>query len=270
MHNTISRTLSATLMLASVAATADPVTIGTTQFALGDDAFPSASACLDPTGCGSPDNKLIDFTLPLMPAVSAARALLGHRLDLVALDLDAIDEIRLEFPVPITNQPGGDIYLAQVVFINTADGLGDAQGINDMGIRFGSDLTWHDITVLDFIGDLELLGPVYVTYQDPEIKQDAYAVQGQPAPAPPLAGLWYAPLDLSEFGFDDGAEIQQLTIRGSTNLSGSGLDLAIVGNLNQIVSVPEPELTGLVGGITSIMLLAAAGLVRGPQSRRMK
>jgi cytochrome oxidase Cu insertion factor (SCO1/SenC/PrrC family) len=219
-----------TLLLVVSSALGQTVTIGVTDFPLGENAFPNASECLDAAGCGSTDNVLVDATDPFFSAVSAARALRGHRLGLVALDLDATDEIRLAFPVPIVNQPGADIYAAQVLFINSFDGLGDAQGINDVGIRFGATGAWNDIPLDDFTGDLSLFGPVFVTYQDPELKQDAYGVQERPS-QPPLAGLWFVKLDLSDFGLSADAEVQELTIRGSTNLGNSGLDAVIVGNL---------------------------------------
>lgn len=168
---------------------AQTVTIGMTDFPLGEDAFPSASQCLDPTGCGSSDNVLVDNTQPLKPQVSAANALLGRRMDLVTIDLDATDAIRLQFPEPIVNQPGADVYIGQVLFIGTLDGLGDAQGINDVGVRFGGSPTWHTVTLSEFTGDLEIVGPVFVTYQDPELKQDAYAVQERLPPQSPLAGF---------------------------------------------------------------------------------
>ena len=115
--------LSAPLLL-SVTAMAQSVTIGTTEFPLGENAFPNVAQCLDTTGCASGDNILVDNLDPLKRALSPANALLGHRMDLVALDLDATDAIRLLFAVPIVNQAGPDVYIGQVLFFGTMDGLG--------------------------------------------------------------------------------------------------------------------------------------------------
>lgn len=199
---------------------AGTISIGVTEFALGEDAFPSASECLDPTGCGSRDNVLVDNRHPLKSPVSAARALIGHRMDLVALDLDAADRIRLVFPVPIENQAGPDVYTGQALFVGAVDGLGDPQGINDVGIRFGTLSTWHTLVLSDFTQD-DTIGTVYVTYQDPELKQDAYTQ------------LRFIALDLSDFGLKAGDQIHEVTIRGSINQGGSGLDVIVVGNLNE-------------------------------------
>jgi len=261
--NRMKRLLSFLLIaIFAIPAMGQAVTFGMTEFPLGEDAFPNASECLDPTGCGSSDNILVDATNPLLPQVSAASALIGHRLDLVTIDLDELDEIRLQFPVPIVNQPGPDAYVAQALFIGTLDGLGDAQGINDVGIRFGGSPTWHDLPLADFAGDLGLLGPVYVTYADPELKQDAYAVQERPAPQPPLAGLWFIKPDLSDFGFAPDTEIQEVVIRGSSNLAGSGLDVAIVGNLNSSGSPGPVRVPDVVGQnrTTAEAAIAGAGL----------
>lgn len=214
-----------------VPAFAQTLSIGETDFPLGSDAFPNAASCLDPTGCGSSDNQLIDASDPLFPAVATERALVGQRLDLVTLDLDANDVIELDFPVPIVNQPGDDIYIAQALFINALDGLGDAQGINDIAVQVGDSGSFTTIPLMGFTPDMTMTGPVVVTYADPELKQDAYGVQDR-TPQPPLAGLWYVTLDLSDFGYAADAGISRLALRGSTNLAGSGLDAIAVGNLN--------------------------------------
>ncbi len=270
MSNMIKQLASVIFLLIGMPAMAQTVTIGTTNFPLGEDAFPNASECLDTTGCSSGDNILVDNLDPLKRAVSPARALLGHRLDLVALDLDAPDAIRLLFPVPIVNQAGPDVYIGQVLFRGALDGLGDAQGINDVGVRIGASPTWHPFTVDEFTGDLDFVGPAYVTYQDPELKQSSYGLQDRPPPLPPLAGFWFITLDLSDFGFSEGDQVQEITIRGSTNLAGSGLDAAIVGNLNSSQapgpgSVAVPAVTGLAQAAAEAAIVTA-GLTVGTVS----
>jgi hypothetical protein len=202
------------LLLSSVSAFAQPITIGETEFPLGESAFPSASECLDPSGCGSEDNKLIDFSDPLLRPVAAANALLGHRLDLTTIDLDDVDEIHLTFPVPIANQNGVDIYIGQAEFL--AD-LADVEGLNDVQMRFGSAQDWHTISRSQFARDADVLATVF--YQDPEIKSDAYR-------------LWFVKLDLADFGIAADQTFNTVSIRGVVNSSGSGLDAPIVGNLN--------------------------------------
>lgn len=225
--------LCAAFLLISLRAVGQPITIGSAEFDLGEDAFPNASECLDPTGCGSNDNILIDNNDPLLQPVSPARALLEHRLDLVALDLGVSDEISLTFPVPIVNQSGPDFYLAQVRFISGLDGLGDGVGTNDVSVTFGDASNWQSYLRDDFTGDLMMPGPVFVTYADPELKQDAYAIEYSPT-EPPVPGLFYIRVDMSDHGFAADAQVDQVIIRGSTNSAGSQLDVAIVGNLNVV------------------------------------
>ena len=181
------------------------VTIGRADFPLGENAFPDTSTCLDATGCGG-GNILIDSTDPLFPQVSASRALLAHRLDLVAIDLDETDEIRLTFPQAIVNQAGADVYVSQALFIGAVDGLGDPVGLNDVGIRFGASGAWNDFAASSFSCDLLLQGPIFVGYQDPEIKFDTYAVQ-TPPDSPPVGGLWFITVDLTDHGIAAGANI---------------------------------------------------------------
>lgn len=241
--------LIAILLLAPPApAAGEPVELGATSLPLGLAAFPDASACLNPTGCGSDDLVLRDATLPLLPPVSPAAALLGHRLDLVALDLEAADEIRLDFPRPITNQAGDDLYLGQARFLSV---LADAQGLNDLELRFGDSTTWYGIGLSEFAQDARVTPTV--TFSDPETKQDAYQ-------------LWIAQLDLSDFGFAPGAEIDRVFVRGSLNLSGSGLDLAVLGNLNAAPAVPALPPLGMAALAVSLVCLGA-GTLRGRARR---
>lgn len=209
------------LQLLGAPAFAQTVTVGATDFPLGENAFPNVSQCLDPTGCGSEDYRLVDFTDPLLRPVSITRALLGHRLDFVAIDLDSLDAIHLVFPAPIANQNGADVYVAQAAF---QAALKDANGLNEVQIRFGSS-DWHTIPQSQFVRDAGVLPTIF--YQDPEIKSDAYQ-------------LWFATLDLSDFGFAADQTIGEVTIRGVVNASHSGLDAAIVGNLNSSPSGNQP------------------------------
>jgi len=208
------------LMILSIpfgpAEAAEAVTIGKTLFPLGDNAFPSDAQCLDPAGCGNEDYMVRDSTDRLFRPVPAAKTLLGHRLNLVAIDLDDLDVIRLAFPEPIANREGKDIYVGQARFFGD---LADSDGINNIEIRFGDPVTWHTVDLRQFAAE-ESVTPI-VSYSDPEIKQDGYV-------------LWTAAIDLSDFGFPPGATINEIFIRGRVNEGGSGLDLAVVGNLNPL------------------------------------
>lgn len=200
-------------------ANADVVFVGETAFQLGDNAFPNMSQCLDPTGCGNEDILVVDLTQPLFPPVSPATALRGHRLDLITIDLDDADIMRLEFPIPIQNQPGEDFYLGQSFILQD---FSDAQGINNVELRFDGSPLWQSAALLDHVHD-DTIVPI-VTYADPELKQFAY-------------NLWYTKLDLSNYGFADGQTVAQIDVRGTLNSGNSWLDLAIVGNLNATVSL---------------------------------
>lgn len=243
------RLLMAVILLLGPAARAmgQPIDVGQTSFPLGLAAFPDASECLDPTGCGSEDLVVHDSTLPPIPPVSPAAALRGHRLHLVALDLDGADAIRLEFPRPIANQAGDDLYIGQAMFLTQ---LGDAQGINELEVRLGESMIWHGIDLLRFTRD-DSVTPV-VTFSDPELKQDAYQ-------------LWITRLDLSEFGLAAGATIDRVFVRGTINLGGSGLDLAVLGNLNAGPAVPALPALGMGALVASFLytrLRALGGLAR--------
>lgn len=106
-------------MLASQGAAASSITIGSTEFQLGINAFPN----------------LVTQTAgdPLLPfgGVSATAGLTGADIDTGAINLDSSQEFQLFFPVPIVNQPGDDIYLTDARFL--ADSL---QLELDMGSGF--------------------------------------------------------------------------------------------------------------------------------------
>ena len=162
------------------------VYVGQTAFSLGENAFPTNSACLDPTGCGNEDFLVRDFSDPFFSPVSAARCLRGNELKFVALDLDDADEICSQFPAPIENQPGDDIYIGQAVFFGD---LGNSPGLNIAEVRFGDSLVWHAIASTQFTLD-DSVTPI-VTYSDSEVKQDA-------------SRLYYTTQDFTDFGFSSG------------------------------------------------------------------
>jgi hypothetical protein len=159
------------------------ITVGEVTLPLGEAAFPSSAACLDPEGCGA--EILYLGGPPLFPFRSVTDAFSPeHILDVVAVDLDDADVFRLDFPTPIENQPGPDLYLAQARFV--ADlAFGDPEGINDFDVRLSAS-TWRTVVASRFRRD-EVVPAATIWYGDPEIKSDAYR-------------LWFAFVDLDELG----------------------------------------------------------------------
>jgi hypothetical protein len=196
--------------IAPQAAAGTETRIGSTVFFHGPDAFPNVVQCLDPTGCGG-SVFLLD---PQLHPVTARAALLGANLNLVAINVDQTDQFRLSFPVPIRNLYGDDLYLGQAEFL--AD-LAQAVEVNDIEVRFQGSDEWHTIPASAFVRETALAPPT-VYYSDPEIKTDAYR-------------LWFAKLNLSDFGFQANAQIASLDVRGVA-AAGSATDIVVIGNLN--------------------------------------
>jgi hypothetical protein len=107
------------MLLASQGAAASSITIGSTEFRLGIDAFPY----LVTQTAGDPPSPI--------GGVSATAGLTGADIDTGAFNLTSSQEFELFFPVPIVNLPGDDIYLTDGRF--NADAL---QIELDMGAGF--------------------------------------------------------------------------------------------------------------------------------------
>jgi hypothetical protein len=209
-------------LLGTSHALAQTVTIGSTSFPKGELAFPVEATCIAADGCGG-GVFLLDSNLQ---PVARVRALVGHDLGLVAVDLDSSDEIRLRFDSPIQNDAGAELYLAQSEFLTAlADPAGP--GTNDVQIRPEGVADWCTVSATRFAHD-PAAGTPTVFYSDPEIKSDAYR-------------LWFCVVDLSECGVAAGQAILQLDVRGGPG-SGSKIDLAVVGNVNPD---PDPDADGI-------------------------
>jgi hypothetical protein len=203
----------AMLLLDPARATAQ-VTVGETTFPLGLSAFPSDSQCLGPGDCID-DLMLLDWSLHF---VAPRQALLGLRLDVVAIDIEEQDLFRLTFSRPIRNQLGEDLYLGQACFL--ASPLGD--GVHDVEVRAVQDGVpgaWARVAAGEFHMDL-LLPAQTVYYADPEIKSNAYV-------------LWLARIDLERLGVAPGDSSAQIELRGTQDVGSGKLDAKLVGNLNE-------------------------------------
>jgi hypothetical protein len=232
-------------LLCAPSAYGQAVVIGSNVFLRGEAAFPSDGTCLAADGCpGGPF--LLDANFQ---PVSREHALIGHELGLVAIDLDANDEIRLDFDLPILNLGGGELYLAQAKFLTT---LGDptGPGINDVALRPAGVATWCTISLTQFVLDSSAGTPT-VYYSDPEIKSDAYQ-------------LFYARADLSGCGVSSGGAVDWIDVRG-TGGGSSKLDLAVVGNLNPPLNAPLGAREALL--VVLLVALRWADLRRGSPPR---
>jgi hypothetical protein len=230
------------------AARAGGLFIGETWIPLGGDAFPSRVACLDPEGCGAEILPL--GPPPLFPFRAMADAFgFEHLLEVVAVDLDAGDEVHLEFEVPLRNDPGPDVYVAQAVFAGALS-VGDPTGLAPFFLRLQGGSEWHEIGVQRFEPDA-VLGPRTIYYGDPEIRSDAYR-------------LWFATLDLDELGGVPAEGASILRLRGP-ELQGvpetRGLDAVTVASLR-----PAPEPDAWIEGIVAIAGLRV--LARRPPPAR--
>ncbi|RIL07556.1 MAG: hypothetical protein DCC71_02735 [Proteobacteria bacterium] len=230
-------------LLAPHASTA--VTIGGTEFPMGELAFPNATECLGPGSCGG-EVIVVDA---LYDPIAPEQALLGHALGLVAVDLGSEAAIAVRFPFGVRNLEGPDLYLAQAQFVGdlaslATCGASGAADVDGAEIRLAGETTWHAVPCDAFAEDAAA-DVSYVFYADPEVRSDAYA-------------LWSVTLDLGDLGVAPGASVEGFDLRGSGD---GGFDAAIAGSLN----VPEPS--------SLLLLEASIGSVaafRGSAARRRR
>ena len=233
------RNLAAALIVSmAVPAMAAPFTLGETTFPRGVDAFPDQVTCLNADEpCGAP---ILFSELPFLSFISPASTLeADHVLDGAYTDLTDEDNLRLDYPVPIANQPGPDLYLAQARYIASDLAL-FAPSINDFGIKFdNAPNTWHTIAADQFVEDAVLPAQSIVFTDGGALEGAAFEV-------------WFNLVELSDFGFAPSASITGLNIRGTNNPANdtAALDVVAVTNLNV---VPDPSsLTLLVLGGTQL------------------
>jgi hypothetical protein len=212
------------LVARASAAQAGGLWVGETWIPLGMDAFPVRVACLDPEGCGSDILPL--GPPPWFPFRSVTDAFrFEHLLEVVAVDLEAGDELRLEFDVPLRDEPGPDVYLAQAVF-EGALSVGDPAGLSSFFLKLGGGSDWHEVGGDRFAPDAAL-GYQTIYFGDPEIRSEAYK-------------LWFATLDLGELGAVPAEGSSILLLRGP-ELQGEpetrGLDAVGVASLR---AAPAP------------------------------
>ena len=197
------------VLLAINSASAGSIFIGTTEFELGENAFPYLV-----TQEAGPTNSYA--------GILGTDGLTGHDLDTGAFNLDSGDIFELNFPVPIVNQVGADIYFTDS--------------------RFSTDALDIDIS----------LGGSYYTIQ-PSAFTDT-GVDSVIRNTNLGFDLFAAEIDMSDFGFALGESISVLRIRGV-----SQSDPIVIGNLNSANVVPLPGAVwlglGLLGTLGAVRRL---------------
>ena len=197
------------VLLAINSASAGSIFIGTTEFELGENAFPYLV-----TQEAGPTNSYA--------GILGTDGLTGHDLDTGAFNLDSGDIFELNFPVPIVNQVGADIYFTDSRF--STDAL-------DIDISLGG--SYYTIQASAFTD----------TGVDSVIRNTNLGFD-----------LFAAEIDMSDFGFALGESISVLRIRGV-----SQSDPIVIGNLNSANVVPLPGAVwlglGLLGTLGAVRRL---------------
>ena len=197
------------VLLAINSASAGSIFIGTTEFESGENAFPYLV-----TQEAGPTNSYA--------GILGTDGLTGHDLDTGAFNLDSGDIFELNFPVPIVNQVGADIYFTDSRF--STDAL-------DIDISLGG--SYYTIQASAFTD----------TGVDSVIRNTNLGFD-----------LFAAEIDMSDFGFALGESISVLRIRGV-----SQSDPIVIGNLNSANVVPLPGAVwlglGLLGTLGAVRRL---------------
>ena len=197
------------VLLAINSASAGSIFIGTTEFEWGENAFPYLV-----TQEAGPTNSYA--------GILGTDGLTGHDLDTGAFNLDSGDIFELNFPVPIVNQVGADIYFTDSRF--STDAL-------DIDISLGG--SYYTIQASAFTD----------TGVDSVIRNTNLGFD-----------LFAAEIDMSDFGFALGESISVLRIRGV-----SQSDPIVIGNLNSANVVPLPGAVwlglGLLGTLGAVRRL---------------
>lgn len=202
-----------------------PISIGEVTLPLGPLAFPRQVQCLSPVGaCGG--HYYYFEPVPPYRQLGWGNSLYGENLgEAVFADASDQDDLRLVFPVPVRNQPGPDLYLAQAEFLSGQLGLIDG-GLHPFSIRFRGEASWHTLAPDQF--QVDLVEPLHgIVTSD--------AVGGQLVGS--LYATWYHLLDLSDYGFGPSDCVHELNIRGPAVPSWpetAGLDVVAVASLNSV------------------------------------
>ncbi len=212
--------LQCALVAAACAGAAASIDVGETTVPLGEDAFATIVQCLN-TGepCGgliSPNSGPPDYQ-PL-GVFNSLRA--SNILDAVFVDVDENDTIGLIFPVPIYNNPGEDLYLAQAFFLGNGLGFGSAD-INGFMLSADDGATWYHVPPSAFVPDsIETAVPFWY-FDDGPAKAEAY-------------DLWYARVDLGLLGVAAGNATSVLWISAADVgvQPDEKLDIVTIANLN--------------------------------------
>lgn len=231
-----------TSIVASSSFAAAPITIGETTIPLGEAAFATQVQCVNQDGCGADISPLTPPPeLRFFGSLDTLKA--DHILDGVFADLNEDEDLQLDFTTPILNQTGTDLYLAQAFFLGNRLGFGAAD-VNGFSLRFDADPTMHSVPASAFVQDSAL--PVQTFYfAEPAVESEAYR-------------LYYAAVDLSDFGFGNGASVSKVFIRGAEvgSQEDEKLDIVAVASLN-ITEPPTgtPTLRAQITPILNILIL---------------
>lgn len=143
--------------------------------------------------------------------------------------MDVDHEIRLDFSYPIVNQPGPDLYLAQAQFLSNRLGFGSAD-VNGFGLKFDKDPTsWRNVSASDFKEDAAFAAKTIYYTDGSVVESEAYR-------------LWFATVDLSDFGYGLNDSIDAFNVRGADVgiQEDEKLDIVTIANLNAPAVVPLP------------------------------
>lgn len=225
--------------------------IGETTLALGDHAFAYRAECVAASGC--PLDIGFNGGPPLFPFLGTTGGLtFEYTLGSIVADMNDEHDWRLDYPVPIVNEPGPDLYLAQAEFVGEL-GLFDTEGIQDFSLHFDNAPGWHTVPATQFVED-QAFGPhtVYWTDGGP-LESDAYY-------------LWYAVIDLTDYGYAPGESLTGLNVRGPAVPDWPdtvGLDVVTVASLNATFPGDWEYLGNGLKGTEGVPLLVGAGAAQG-------
>ena len=238
------------LLTTAPAGLAQATQLGGTTLPLGDDAYPSVVECLTVNGiCG--DGISPNSGPPQYEFFGTLQTLLAtHPLDGILVDVDVDQHLRLQFTIPIENQPGPDVYLGQAWFFGNDLGLGAAD-VNGFDVSLDGN-AWSPVAASRFArDDVAGTNPFYYT--------DGGPVEGA------AFDLWFAFMDLGELGLAAGQQTSELHLRAREvgTQEDEKLDIVAVVSLNEPCApsgCPQPYCAGKTNSLGCIPFLTFQGV----------